>query len=114
MIQVGDSMIKEIMGGFHHPGEHDCKPTLNWCHFNLLSVPSVDGEENRTPPFMTKRTFRRALISRVGSPSTATRSAKSPGLIVPSRLSRPRTLALTDVAERKASIGFMPNSRSRR
>ena len=48
-----------------------------------------------SPPFITSLTFRRALMSTVGSPSTATRSASSPGLTAPRRSrtrwsSRPR------------------------
>ena len=33
---------------------------------------------NTTPPFITKRTFSSALVSRRGSPSTAITSAKAP------------------------------------
>src|SRR5438067_7420816 len=40
------------------------------------------------PPFMTKRTWRTAETSRVGSPATATRSARRPGLTAPRSLKR--------------------------
>src|SRR6185312_7109021 len=54
-----------------------------------------------TPPFITNRTLRSALMSRVGSPSTATRSASRPALIAPNRSPRCSTLAATEVAERE-------------
>jgi hypothetical protein len=47
-------------------------------------------------------------MSRVGSPSIATRSAHSPGFTMPMRSSIRRTFAVTDVAVRIASSGVMP------
>src|SRR4051812_33177551 len=50
------------------------------------------------PPLMTSRTCSTAETSRVGSPTTATRSASSPALISP-RSVRRRMRALPEVAE---------------
>ena len=63
---------------------------------------------DRWPPFITSFTWRRVLMSWVGSPSTATRSARRPGLTAPRRSSRRRVLAATEVAARSASTGFIP------
>src|SRR6185369_7358092 len=67
--------------------------------------PRADGAgegfhwDDRTmrPPFMTKRMLRTALTSRVGSPSTAMRSARRPGFTWP-RSVRRRMRALPEVA----------------
>jgi hypothetical protein len=66
------------------------------------------GSLYSTPPFITRRTLRSAVMSRVGSPATATRSASSPGLTAPRRSPRRSTFAATDVAARSAWAGFMP------
>src|SRR5688500_12469536 len=63
---------------------------------------------NGTPFFITPRTFRNALMSLVGSPSTSTRSANKPGLIEPMRSSMCRIRALPDVAAIKTCDGVMP------
>ncbi len=57
---------------------------------------------------MTSLTWRRVLMFLVGSPSTATKSARRPGLTVPRRSSRRRVLATTEVAARIAWAGVMP------
>ena len=49
-------------------------------------------------------------MSRVGSPSTATRSASRPGATRPSRSSRWKIFALPLVAARRAASGVMPYS----
>src|SRR5437764_841643 len=56
---------------------------------------------------MTSRIRRTAVMSRSGSPSTATRSASRPGLISP-RSVRWRMRALREVAEINTSGALMP------
>src|SRR6266516_5900186 len=58
---------------------------------------------------MTNRTRSRAVISVKGSPSTATRSASSPGVMEPIRVCRFIDSAPCEVRSISASIGFCPN-----
>src|SRR2546423_5663782 len=60
------------------------------------------------PSAITRRTASSALTSTEGSPSTAMRSAPSPGATQPVSSSRPSTFAATDVAERITCSGSMP------
>ena len=53
-------------------------------------MPHWPGPCTMAPPFITRRTLRRVVMSRVGSPSTATRSARRPATTVPRRSSRCR------------------------
>src|SRR5262249_10311493 len=61
-----------------------------------------------TPPFITKPTRSSSVMSRNGSPATATRSASLPGSIVPTRSLHPRISAAVFVAEVMAAIGAWP------
>jgi hypothetical protein len=66
----------------------------------------------RRPPIHTPRMFRVAAMSRVGSPSTSTRSARRPGAITPRSVS-PKVPAASEVAPRRASAGVSPEPTSR-
>ena len=51
-----------------------------------------------------------AVMSAVGSPSSATRSARSPGLIVPVSAARPSDSAATEVQAANAAAAVSPDS----
>jgi hypothetical protein len=57
------------------------------------------------PPFITNTTRLSAVMSFVGSPSTAMMSASKPGAIVPIELPSPSDSAFNEVAERITDIG---------
>ncbi len=64
----------------------------------------------RFPSLNTARTRRTAEMSRVGSPSTATRSAREPGAMRPSRSPSLNVAAFPLVAALSAASGVMPFS----
>jgi hypothetical protein len=66
------------------------------------------GRRYTMPPFITNCARRSAVMSAVGSPATAIRSASRPARTLPIRSSRCKTFALTDVAARTAWRGDMP------
>src|SRR5439155_26723532 len=61
------------------------------------------------PPFITQTTRCSSVMSRSGSPATATTSANFPRSIVPARSLHPMISAAIRVAEAIASIGDWPS-----
>src|SRR5262249_39734117 len=61
-----------------------------------------------SPPFMTKRTRSSSVMSAIGSPATATRSANFPGSTAPTLSCHPSISAVLVVTERRTSSGGIP------
>ena len=78
------------------------RPAANWRPWWWSEDGAIAyGARTTTPPFITSFTFRSALISRTGSPSTAVRSASNPGFTAPSLSFRCSAFAATDVAAQR-------------
>jgi hypothetical protein len=63
------------------------------------------------PPFITNRTRSSSLMTAIGSPATATRSANFPDSIAPMRSCQPNISAALIVTARITSNGGIPASR---
>lgn len=89
-----DTLMQHVRRGACRPGAANdlvlrvCRRVLG----NLLLIAAANENFYRytTPCFMTKRTFARSVTWRVGSPSTAMRSADLPGASVPISSKRSR------------------------
>ena len=92
-------------------------PNLSHGGAGRIPVKRSAPQRTRTPPFITSRTRRSAATSFVGSPSTAMRSASSPGPRAPTRSSRWKTSSRCrsspSAARRAASCRTPPSARAR-
>src|SRR5262249_15454199 len=95
-----DALAGDLPGGFA-PGQSTADHRNQFIH--CLKI---------VPFFVTNRTLCNTERSFVGSPSTATTSARSPSLTRPMRSSIWRTFAFTDVAAFNASVFDIPKSAS--